>query len=447
MTEDPVADIEDDAHTDPDGPPPPDLPSVKGGLEAQRPWRIAECLEVLRKQINSLAPNRDKVSDGGIGDAAHQSSNSDHNPWVVDAGKGVVTARDFTHSPKTGCDAGVIAEALRASRDRRIKYIIWNRRICASEARDGQSAWAWRPYTGKNPHNHHVHVSVRPEKTLYDDAKPFELRSVTTLETAPAPAPSASREDQLEAIEKAVEALSRRTPLLERLADLKDSSDRAVATDAAALLTRYVALTAEPPAHAAAPAASTQTFEAAALAPEYEKLFKTCTVRPEWTGQVKWYCGKLVQYRPRYEVIAIATGVPWWVVGALHAMEGGFDFNTHLHNGDPLTARTVRVPAGMPKSGTPPFTWEDSAIDALRHDRLADLTDWSIPATLFRLERYNGFGSRRKGINTPYLWSFSNHYTKGKFVRDGVYDPEAVSKQCGAAVMLRMLIDTGVIKG
>ena len=38
---------------------------------------------------------------------------------------------------------------------------------------------------------------------------------------------------------------------------------------------------------------------------------------------------------------------------------------------------------------------------------------------LYRWEAYNGFGSRRQGINTPYLWAFSNHYTKGKYVADG----------------------------
>lgn len=69
--------------------------------------------------------------------------------------------------------------------------------------------------------------------------------------------------------------------------------------------------------------------------------------------------------------------------------------------------------------------------------------DWSLARTLWRFEGYNGFGYYPKGINSPYLWSFSNHYTKGKFVRDGVYDPAAVSKQCGAAAMLRALIDAG----
>jgi lysozyme family protein len=56
---------------------------------------------------------------------------------------------------------------------------------------------------------------------------------------------------------------------------------------------------------------------------------------------------------------------------------------------------------------------------------------------LYLLEKYNGLGYRMRGVPTPYLWSFSNLYEKGKFVQDGRYDPEAVSKQCGAALMLK----------
>ena len=67
--------------------------------------------------------------------------------------------------------------------------------------------------------------------------------------------------------------------------------------------------------------------------------------------------------------------------------------------------------------------------------------DWTLAGSLFRLEAFNGFGSRAKGIHTPYLWSFSNHYTKGKFVADGVFDANAVSQQCGAALLLRRMVD------
>ena len=64
-----------------------------------------------------------------------------------------------------------------------------------------------------------------------------------------------------------------------------------------------------------------------------------------------------------------------------------------------------------------------------------------MPGTLFQLEGYNGFGYRdhHPTVPSPYLWSFSNHYTRGKYVADGRFSPTAVSQQCGAAVLLKRL--------
>jgi len=149
---------------------------------------------------------------------------------------------------------------------------------------------------------------------------------------------------------------------------------------------------------------------------------------------------KIVTNRPRYEAVQTKTNVPWYIVAVIHSMEGSLNFKTHLHNGDPLTARTVHVPKGRPK-GTPPFKWEDSAVDALEFDNMTGVQKWTLATALFKLEGFNGFGYRTKHpeVLTPYLWSFSNHYQKGKFVADGKFDPAAVSKQCGAAVILKAL--------
>src|SRR5262249_26048617 len=112
------------------------------------------------------------------------------------------------------------------------------------------------------------------------------------------------------------------------------------------------------------------------------------------------------------------------------------------------TARTVNVPAGMPKTGAPPFTWEESATDALQARNLNHVTDWGLPGTLYQLEAYNGFGyrSNHPEVLTPYLWSFSSNYTSGKYVADHKFDPTAVSKQCGAAVLLRRMSELGIIQ-
>lgn len=55
-------------------------------LEGGRPWRAAACLLKLRNQVNAMAPSRLKKSDGIVGDADHQTRDSDHNPWVEDGG-------------------------------------------------------------------------------------------------------------------------------------------------------------------------------------------------------------------------------------------------------------------------------------------------------------------------------------------------------------------------
>ena len=184
-----------------------------------------------------------------------------------------------------------------------------------------------------------------------------------------------------------------------------------------------------------------------ALREEYDKLFASCTIRDKNRSDVAWHVNKLGDERAQKQWLQVAQNVccPWYFVAIIHSMEAGFDFRAHLHNGDPLSERTVQVPAKRPPQWNPPSDWVSSATDALTYDGFADQADWSIARTLYRWESYNGFRSRKNGINTPYLWSFSNHYARGKFVADGVWDPNAVSKQCGAAVMLKALLDKGLV--
>ena len=105
------------------------------------------------------------------------------------------------------------------------------------------------------------------------------------------------------------------------------------------------------------------------------------------------------------------------------------------------TALGLFAPAGRPLAGTPPFTWCQSARDALMQKGYHQIDDWSVAHMLYLLERYNGMGYRRRGVPTPYLWSFSNVYEKGKFVADGRFDAEAVSRQCGAVPMLKAVLN------
>jgi len=179
---------------------------------------------------------------------------------------------------------------------------------------------------------------------------------------------------------------------------------------------------------------------------EYGHLWQTCQVRPARMTEVDGLVDRMAEHKKRYRQAGKPNGVPWHIVAVIHMLEGSGSFTTHLHNGDPLTARTVHVPKGRPRQGSPPFTWEESASDALVSDGLSRWTDWSLSGALFVLERFNGFGYRKSTIDipTPYLWSFSNHYSRGKFVQDGVFSATAVSKQCGAAVLLKRMVKRSI---
>jgi len=183
------------------------------------------------------------------------------------------------------------------------------------------------------------------------------------------------------------------------------------------------------------------------LIKEYETMFNSCVIKPEQVRNVERIVSTLLSYKARYQSVSTLMGAPWFFIGAIHNMESNLNFNCHLHNGDPLAAHTVHVPAGRPKNGTPPFTWEESARDALAMRGLSADTEWSLAGILYQLEAYNGWGYRMKRPEafTPYLWSYSNHYTTGKFVADDRWSETAVSKQCGAAVILRRLAELSEI--
>ena len=141
--------------------------------------------------------------------------------------------------------------------------------------------------------------------------------------------------------------------------------------------------------------------------------------------------------KPRYDQVANATGVPWYVIGMIHEMEGGLNFATHLHNGDPLTARTVHVPSGPPAYRRSPVP-----VGGQRHRR-ADDGGLSRGQTVDdRAHRLPARGLQWLGLSLAqhrrqHALSVERHQQlpKGKFVRDGVFDPNAVSGQIGAMAL------------
>ena len=149
--------------------------------------RRAKATEKLLAQVNDFAPMRSKSTDGWIGDDKHQQRKSDHNQ----NSKGVVRGQDITHDPRGGFDSYQFAEYLRTHPDKRTKYVISNKKIFAGDA--GPSAWKWRPYSGTNPHDQHVHVSVGrdvedgSDANYYDDDAVWDIGVGAFIPDATAP--------------------------------------------------------------------------------------------------------------------------------------------------------------------------------------------------------------------------------------------------------------------
>jgi hypothetical protein len=144
-------------------------------------WRNCNASLTLVAEINKRWPGRDKKSCGTVGDSSHATRTSDHNPYIVVAGIGVVRARDIDVD---GIDAGWLAEYLRqlgGRGDPRLRgggYVIFNRRITKPD-------WSgWKAYVGKNPHTSHVHVSFSLDRAGFDSPASW---GITTGPTAPAP--------------------------------------------------------------------------------------------------------------------------------------------------------------------------------------------------------------------------------------------------------------------
>ncbi len=237
-------------------------------------------------------------------------------------------------------------------------------------------------------------------------------------------------------------------PRLVTLIDKSEKTDLATADEAAELLSVVNAEQREvPDVLKDAPLVMNRGHVFTALKGEYGHLFAATKIRDGFADTIGWHAKLALESRDRYAELTKETQVPWFFIAAIHALEASCNFRAHLHNGDfPLTRRTRQVPAGRPLVWLPPSDWASSARDALRLLGFTGQSDWSLERTLYRLEAYNGFGYRKRGVPTPYLWGMSNHYERGKFIADGKWSPTAKSQQCGGAVLIKALVDAGEVK-
>jgi lysozyme family protein len=161
---------------------------------------------------------------------------------------------------------------------------------------------------------------------------------------------------------------------------------------------------------------------------------------------------RLVLAKARYQAVEAKTGVPWYFIAVAHEREASRRWDTHLGQGDPLNEVTRHVPKGEPAFST----WEEGAYDALVNcpPYAARNKDWSIGGLLTMLEQYNGLGyfngpvtvkngvvvARYPSQPSPYIWSGTDQYNKGKYVRDREFDPTKEDEQLGCAGLLMAMM-------
>jgi hypothetical protein len=115
----------------------------------------------LRLQFDDSYGDRDRRSDGWVGDLRHSARPSDHNP---DRETGIVRAidvdRDVHKSGKPDLMPDIADQIRLCAKggDKRIAYVIFEGRIASS-----RMGWRWRKYSGSNPHNSHCHISFTPK--------------------------------------------------------------------------------------------------------------------------------------------------------------------------------------------------------------------------------------------------------------------------------------------
>jgi len=185
---------------------------------------------------------------------------------------------------------------------------------------------------------------------------------------------------------------------------------------------------------------------------EFDSMYQSMVIDTSKQSEINQAVNQILSHKDRYQAMAakVNSKIPWYAIGIPHYLECDSDFTQHIHNGDSLKHRTINVPSGRPAAepqagANKPYSWEESCEDWLHLKQWDKWQSWGISDILLRLEENNGEGYRAKGIPTPYVWSYTNFYGatstfKGKYVADGKFDPTAISKEVGAAVLIKELI-------
>lgn len=133
--------------------------------------RLSKSAIQLREQIDDHFGDRDRSSDGWIGDARHSSRDSDHNPDDLGWVRAIDVDRDLSGKPKPDLMPDLVNQLrnyAKTDKSKRISYIIFASKIASSK-----QGWKFRKYNGINQHNHHCHISFN--KSADEDRSFFNI--------------------------------------------------------------------------------------------------------------------------------------------------------------------------------------------------------------------------------------------------------------------------------
>lgn len=172
------------------------------------------------------------------------------------------------------------------------------------------------------------------------------------------------------------------------------------------------------------------------MAAGYAAMWKSMTVTRK--AECDQAARRILAAKARYQAVERTTGVPWFWIGVVHMRESSNNFAGVLHNGEHIIGsdRKTRL---VPEGRGPFATWEAAALDALAMHGLNRIKDWPIARLGYEAERFNGWGYIPRGVNSPYVWSGSQHYRGGKYVADGVFSYSAMDQQLGCLPVLKSL--------
>lgn len=178
-----------------------------------------------------------------------------------------------------------------------------------------------------------------------------------------------------------------------------------------------------------------------ALEPEIAALCARATIRLERAATLRAAANRLLRDKATYLAVEKVTGVPAAAVMALAEREMAGRLDRYLGNGQPLSQRTTIVPIGRG-----PFdSFVAGCVDAFRIHQLdkvaASPGGWTAPRFCFETEAWNGFGYRMRGLPSPYVFGGTAVQRLGKFVRDGVFDPNHMDEQLGTLAIVEAIVE------